>query len=1024
MDKSNFDPEEKGMRDNKMKGDSIKNVVVTSSSTGKIKKKPESIEKKMVIVSSSGGKQSNKQQSADQKIVISKTSIGKRNNSASLNDAQGSHHKSTGTSGKKQNSRINQKQRILFSVGNMWNKLNVLIQKMVIALSSFKGKIGSKSGSIHEKSGAKNRKMVGGETITVKRSKKPYMVGLGAFGGCAVIVIALFTFLKEPNSGSNQKLKFEEGEVYYTSTVTKEEAEKLGRYLVRTDFFAGASRSIQYNKNGNINEFKMNIKEGEVIKPIDPNVCRQITRDLSQEVFNGAHVNVHLTDGKFNTIWVTKQAPSFGKKLVFNGGDLYYTASITPAVATRLGNYLVKSNFYDGSHKSTLLNKADDIYEFKMVVKEGAENDPNTLAAGTQMIKDLSSELFHGSRVNVYLTDNEFKALKVLVQKDYSDDKKDNGAVAAETLIEKDILNETESKENITDSVNINELVIRLRSYDPVERGLAAVSLGEAGSQSAPVVDALIRLLVDYTKLTKKGPYEGKWPVFVDEDVDLDEYPTYVDKVAAWSLAKIGGFAVQSLVSALNHEDWRIQRYAAKILGKIGSPRAEEPLILTLNDENWLVQEEAVNALKKITGKDDTTWIRGKTNIDLLIGALEEENVRVKWDVIKALGQVKDPRALYPLVDILKQKYGDPLLQELVLKTIGELHDNRAVTPLIALLDDKDVSTSIQELAVKILGDLKDSRAVGAIIVAMEIPHFKDEAAVALRNLTGEDFGEDVNKWRAWDQQLKGIDTEKHNVAQGIQSDLTSEDSTSFTEIEKIHPDFLEVISNQMFTDYVNNLQPQNYEEAKRIVESGSMDEVSKLITVYKEQVDTQKSHRLMIKKMIENYIDPRQKHRVGRVVQDWAKESGEFSSIIKWNIKKIYEDSFLVDYIAHGDSFEQKFLYEVDMSTNAINRVWENDSDKLPNEIAIMMVKESYIMDSQNKTKTKHVIMSKKDEIKGEYKLIGWRSKRLEGQTFLVSYTYEKEFKEHGWFFEVDIDTSIIRRKNAELAMNRITYE
>jgi hypothetical protein len=82
-------------------------------------------------------------------------------------------------------------------------------------------------------------------------------------------------------------------------------------------------------------------------------------------------------------------------------------------------------------------------------------------------------------------------------------------------------------------------------------------------------------------------------------------------------------------------------------------------------------------------------------------------------------------------------------------------------------------------------------------------------------------------------------------------------------------------------------------------------------------------------------------------------------------------------------------------------------------------MVKESYILDNQNKTKTKHVIMNKKDEIRGEYKLIGWRSKRIDGQTFLVSYSYEQDLQEHGWFFEVNLDTSLIRRKNPEFAMN-----
>ncbi|GJQ58771.1 MAG: HEAT repeat domain-containing protein [Candidatus Scalindua sp. AMX11] len=1002
MEKSSFGSEEKGVRDSQITGAVNKNTVVVDSSTRKSKSAPESQE---------------------QKIVISNNSIGKRNKPASTEDTIVSHSKTTEKGEKWGKSKTDKTKIGRPSKIKIWGEVNVFVQKILAVLTSFKGKIREKTGLTDKKQGPTNKKMIGGESILIKRSKKSICIGLGVCGGCAVIIVVFFSLLWGPDSGSNQKLKLKEGDVYYTSTVTKVEAEMLGNYLVRTDFFSGASRSILYNKNGNINEFKMNIKDGAVIKPIDPDVCRQITRDLSQKVFRGAHVNVHLTDAKFNTIWVINQAPSFGEKMVFNGANLYYTSTITPEVATRFGNYLVKNKFYDGSPKSTLLNRVDDIYEFKMVVEKGAENDPNTLAAGTQMIQELSSELFHGSHVNIYLTDNEFKTLKVLVQKADSGDKSEGSFVAGETSLEEDIFNGENDKVKTADSVDVNELENKLRSYDPVERGLAAVSLGEAGSQAVSAVDALIRLLVDYAKLTKKGPYEGKWPVYVDGDVELDEHPSNIDKVAAWSLSKIGGVAVEPLAAALDHDDWRVQRYAAKILGKIGSSRAEEALIVALYDENWLVQEDAISALKKITGKDGTEWQRGKVTIDPLISALDEENVRVKWDVIKALGKLKDPRALDPLVAILNQKYGDPLLQERVLRTIGELHDNRAVTPLIAILDDKDVSTSLQELAVKILGELNDSRGVEAIIVAMENPHIKDEAAVALRNLTGENFGEDVTRWHKWNQQSKSVEIEKRNYANGIHSDSTSEDSVAFNEIVKVHPDYLEVLENQMFTDYVNNLPPQKYKVARRIVESGSIEQVNKLISVYKNQVDNQQLHRLMIKEMIASYIDPERKDRVDSVVQDWVRESGDFRTMVKWNVKKIYEENFVVDYVVDGDSYEQKFLFEVDLSSNAINRTWKQDSSKLPNEVAIMMVKESYILDHQNKTKTKHVIMNKKDEIRGEYKLIGWRSKRIDGQTFLVSYSYEKDLQEHGWFFEVNLDTSLIRRKNPEFAMNGRTH-
>ncbi len=970
------------------------------------------------VGNSSAGNQAKSLKSTGRKVVIVKSSIEKLKKSPSTKERNVVHYTATEKSDRRQKSRTNKKEGINPFNGSILNTLKLLLQQILTVLASLVGKGKEKSALTDKKTLSSKSKMVGGETSTPKSGRKSIWIKLGVCGGCVVMVVVLFTLLKGPDSDSHKKLNLKRGDVYYTSTVTQEEAEKLGRYLVRTDFFAREPHSILYNKNGNINEFKINVKDSAVMKPIDPDVCRQITRDLSQDVFGGAPVNVHLTDSEFNTVWVINQAASFGKKLVFNGGDLYFTSTVTPESAKKVGNYLVKSNFFDGSSKSALLNRTGDIHEFKISIKTGAEDDPNILAAGTQLISDLSKDIFDGSQVNVYLTDNEFKTLKVLVQKDNASGKSEN--VAVESFTGEDILNDTIDKGKTTGSVNVIELTNSLKSYDPVERALAAVSLGEVGSQAAPAVDTLIRLVADYEKLTKKGPYDGKWPVYVDGNIELNEYPTHVDKVAAWSLAEIGEVAVDPLVTALNHEDWRIQRYAAKILGKIGAVSAEKALIAALNDKNWLVQEDAILALKKITGKDTAEWQRGKATVEPLISALDAENVRVKWDVIKALGKLKDPRALDPLVDILNQRHGDPILQELALESIGELNDKRAISSIIGILNNKYVSASLQELAVKILGNFRDDRAVESIITAMKSPQIKDEAALALSKITGKDFGEDVTKWHTWNQQLKNAEMEKHNYADGIHSDSANGDSIAFNEIAKVHPDYLEVVNNQMFTDYVNNLPPEKYKVANRIVESGSIDDVINLITVYRKQVDNQNSHRLMIKRMITNHINQKQKGHVDKVVENWTKESGELHTIIKWNIKKIYEERFLVDYVVNGASYEQKFLYEVDMGSDAVNRVWEQDSNKSPHELAIKMVKESYILDNQNKTKTKHVIMDKKDEIGKNYSLIGWGAEKIKDQTFLVSYTYEKDSKEDGWFFEVDLNTLVIRHKNVKPNMNR----
>ncbi|MDD1710431.1 MAG: HEAT repeat domain-containing protein [Methanoregulaceae archaeon] len=71
---------------------------------------------------------------------------------------------------------------------------------------------------------------------------------------------------------------------------------------------------------------------------------------------------------------------------------------------------------------------------------------------------------------------------------------------------------------------------------------------------------------------------------------------------AAESLGRIGDeHAVDSLILALNDEDWRVRQKAAWALGRIGDPKALVPLRRALINETEGVKEiinEALDAIK------------------------------------------------------------------------------------------------------------------------------------------------------------------------------------------------------------------------------------------------------------------------------------------------------------------------------------------------------------------------------------------------------------------------------------------
>lgn len=106
---------------------------------------------------------------------------------------------------------------------------------------------------------------------------------------------------------------------------------------------------------------------------------------------------------------------------------------------------------------------------------------------------------------------------------------------------------------------------------------------------------------------------------------------------------------IDGLIDALSYDDNNVRRSAANALGKIGDPRAVEPLTQTLNDQP-LIREVTVRALGKIGDP---------RAVDALIGVLKDDKQSIQGTAAKALGEIGDKRAIKPLIDAL-QNVGQP----------------------------------------------------------------------------------------------------------------------------------------------------------------------------------------------------------------------------------------------------------------------------------------------------------------------------------------------------------------------------
>jgi HEAT repeat protein len=177
---------------------------------------------------------------------------------------------------------------------------------------------------------------------------------------------------------------------------------------------------------------------------------------------------------------------------------------------------------------------------------------------------------------------------------------------------------------------------------------------------------------------------------------------------------------IRGLVRLLNHSDPDIVYHAAEALGEIGDAGAVEPLIIVLkHEEMGGIRWKTAESLVKI----------GTPSVEPLISVLQHSDSDVRWKAAIALGEIRDPRAIGPLIRQLSDT--DRFVKSRVAHALGMI-GVPAVDPLIQALHDGDGN---QRWAAAIaLGGIRDSRAVEPLILALadKYENVRAEAAAAL----------------------------------------------------------------------------------------------------------------------------------------------------------------------------------------------------------------------------------------------------------------------------------------------------
>lgn len=238
--------------------------------------------------------------------------------------------------------------------------------------------------------------------------------------------------------------------------------------------------------------------------------------------------------------------------------------------------------------------------------------------------------------------------------------------------------------------------------------------------------------------------------------------------------------AVTEQIAALRDEDWAVRENAAHLLGTLKDPRAVTPLIALLRDQDRSVREAAIEALRAIGAQSVEalgtcldqpdlsvqeaaaailSTIADERVLPLLIKALQSSDWIVRMQAAKALGLVKHPDAIAPLIPLLQDKVkavreeaaaglaaiGDSAIPSLVsalrheewlvrlhaVEALGKTRSPQAVEPLLSILFN-DQDSAVREDAVRALGEIRDPQAVEYLFTAMREPRLRTLAVDAL----------------------------------------------------------------------------------------------------------------------------------------------------------------------------------------------------------------------------------------------------------------------------------------------------
>jgi len=184
---------------------------------------------------------------------------------------------------------------------------------------------------------------------------------------------------------------------------------------------------------------------------------------------------------------------------------------------------------------------------------------------------------------------------------------------------------------------------------------------------------------------------------------------------------------VEVLVAALGDEDWKVCANAVVALGRLNDRRAVTPLVALIAGSNPAMRLVAAGILGRLGDRRATAP---------LVGLLDDADILVRAAGAEALGALGDARAANPMARALEREWEDRTRMALMVALV-QLKDTRALEPLLQVLEHRRGTLEQRPKAAELLGELGDPHAIWPLAAALvdAEPQVRRAAAVALEQL-------------------------------------------------------------------------------------------------------------------------------------------------------------------------------------------------------------------------------------------------------------------------------------------------